>query len=1064
MSCGNYRFPTFLFIALMLFSSITFAGTTGKIVGKIIDKDTGEPLIGVNVIIMGTTQGAATDFEGDFVILNVSPGTHILKASMIGYTPITINRVVVKIDKTTPVNIELRIETIETGEVVVVAEKNLLKRDVSTSVISIEPEELFELPVASVNDIIELQAGVEEGLVVRGGGADQLLFQIDGITLRDPRNNQPISGVALTSIQEISIEKGGFNAEYGQVRSGIINIVSKEGSMNAYHGAVQVRYSPAQQKHLGISVYDPNSMWNRSYLDPDVAFTGTENGTWDEYDQRQYPHFEGWNSVSNALLSDDDPSNDLSPTAAKAVWEWQRRRRPSIEPDYIIDASFGGPVPIVGKDLGNLRFFGSFRYEKEMLLIPLSRDDYQEYFGALKLTSNLAEGMTLIISGNTGKSFNVAQNANDAQFNNLSFGITGQQFWNSSDFMRTPLQIASITNEQRSSRIFTESWYGEAVVQHLSLAGKLTHFINPTTFYEVSVEYLNRQFETGPLSQRDLDTKYEVVPGYFVDEAPFGFDINPNTGIAEPGFFFGGHSSTLRDSSSNTSFGLNFAITSQITKEHMIKAGVQFSYFDLNLKYGEVNEFFSTKNYVEEVWNPYRISAYVQDKMEMLGFVANLGVRIDISNPNTQWLDADPFDPYFSSNPGASTGIEESKSEVDVSISPRLGIAHPITENSKLYFNYGHFKQMPAYEEIYRVGRAVSGQIQNYGNPNLVQANTVSYELGYDHVLFDDYLIQVAAFYNDITDQQAYTQYVSNTVGYFRANNNSYADTRGVELTLKKTHGSWVRGFVNYTYQVNTSGAFGRKVVNEDRSEQKAYDRTTSNFYQDKPVPQPRANATLTFFTPMDYGMILGDWSANLLGVWRAGEYMTYNPKNSFGLENNVQVSDYLNFDLRINKTFNFNSLTVMVFMEIRNIFNNKSLSGASFYDSFDQSYYFESLQLPESDGYDNIVGEDRIGDYRERDVEFQPIEQRGNLEDFLPENANQRVIYYDLSTQKYMNVRSYIDPIDEVDKMRWEEVESGRMQKIKDEKAYIDMPNNSSFDFLNPRLFYFGINFSFNL
>ncbi|MCB9248628.1 MAG: hypothetical protein H6613_08810 [Ignavibacteriales bacterium] len=79
--------------------------------------------------------------------------------------------------------------------------------------------------------------------------------------------------------------------------------------------------------------------------------------------------------------------------------------------------------------------------------------------------------------------------------------------------------------------------------------------------------------------------------------------------------------------------------------------------------------------------------------MEMLGFVANIGVRMDMSNPNTVWDNADPFDPYFSSNPSKSTDVVKVKSKVDLTVSPRLGISHPITDKSKLYFNYGHFKQ-----------------------------------------------------------------------------------------------------------------------------------------------------------------------------------------------------------------------------------------------------------------------------------------------------------------------------------------------------------------------------------
>ena len=332
------------------------------------------------------------------------------------------------------------------------------------------------------------------------------------------------------------------------------------------------------------------------------------------------------------------------------------------------------------------------------------------------------------------------------------------------------------------------------------------------------------------------------------------------------------------------SYSLKGDLTSQITKEHLVKTGVEFSYYDLRLDYGLEEPFFNTSNYVKKQWNPYRISAYVQDKIEMLGFIANIGVRMDLSNPNTEWVNVDVFNKnYFSSNyDGVDTAFSKEKTNVDVSFSPRLGISHPITENSKLYFNYGHFKQMPAYEEIFRLGRSTNGQLLNFGNPNLVQAKTVSYELGYDHVLFDEYQLQVAAFYNDITNQLSYTQYQSDRlgVGYYEATNNSYADVRGLEITLRKTGGGWVRGFANYTYQVTTQGAFGKQTIDENPTQQKLIDQNTPLLYQQKPIPQPRANASLTFFTPGDFGPEfiginpLGDWSINLLGQWKAGEHI----------------------------------------------------------------------------------------------------------------------------------------------------------------------------------------------
>jgi outer membrane receptor protein involved in Fe transport len=1051
-----------IILTMLMLHSLIYAGTTGKIAGRVIDKDTGSPLPGVNILVKGTYLGGATDLDGFYTILNVPPGLHTVEASMIGYATVTLNEVRVYIDQTTPLDIEMNTESLEMDAVVIVAQRDIIKKDVSSSVIAIDPEEITTLPVSSLEAIVGLQAGVEEGLVIRGGGADELLLQVDGVTLRDPRNNQPISSIPLSSIQEVSIERGGFNAEYGEVRSGLVNIVSREGGLDNYYAAIQLKYSPYTPKHFGISVYDPESMWNKPYLDDDVCWTGTQNGAWDKYTQQQYPDFQGWNTVSEALLSDDNPNNDLSPAGAQKVWLYERRRRPSFEPDYIIDASLGGPVPFISKSLGNLRFFSSFRFEKEMLLIPLSRDDYKDYSGSLKINSDISRDLKLQITGTMGKNYNVAVNETDRQFDDPGWGINGVQFWSPTNYMRTPYKIAEMTNEERAARIFVESWYSQAVVRHLSLASKLTglNFINPNTFYEISFEYVNRDYTTGPLKERDLTKNYEVVPGYFVDEYPYGFYEGQETGVA--GMFLGGHSGQIRDSSNLSSYSLKADLTSQVTKEHLLKVGMQFSYYDLNLDYGAIRKAYNFYNYVKEEWNPFRFSIYIQDKIEMLGFIANIGVRMDYLDQNTKWIDVDPFDPnYYSSGFSESKDYPQKDVKPDVSLSPRLGISHPITETSKLYFNFGHFKQMPSYEQVYRIGRSSNGSMQNVGDPTLEQAKTVAYQLGYDHVISTDYLIQVAAYYNDVTNQQAMTQYISeiNNIGYFKANNNGYEDIRGFEFTLRKNSGRWIKGFANYTYNVITRGQFDRAQVNEDPSAQKELDDNTTTLYQQKPVPEPFANLNLTFLTPFDFGpkyfgiKPLSDWSINLLGEWRAGEHITYKTNPLREVINNVQLKDYYNFDLRINKTFDFKTLTLMFYMEVRNLFNFKRLSGAGFYDvEVDQYNYLASLHLPESKAYNNIPGNDRIGDYRKHGVEYQPIEQIGNINNVT--NPNIKAIYYDRSSGIYYK---FVDGVSE-------EVDKKTMDKILDDKAYIDMPNNTSFNFLNPRQIFYGINISFNL
>ncbi len=1066
MICKSKKCTICVFSLLVLYVvQIAIAGTTGKIAGIVVSEETGEPIIGVNVIVEDIGLGAATNTEGQYTILNVPPGTYTVRFSCIGYADILEKEVLVRIDQTTRLDAKMKIELIRGEEVVVIAVRDLVKKDVSTSVTSITINEVEDLPVSSISEAVTLQAGVDDGFVIRGGEANEALFIMDGITLRDPRNNEPITNIALSTVSEISLEKGGFKAEYGQVRSGIINVITKEGNKSEYSGSMTIRYSPPTPKHFYVSPYDENSMWMKPFLDPEVCWEGTENGAWDKYDQRQYPVFDGWNKISNNLLTNSNTDDDLSPIAAQRVWMWEHRRRPKFdEPDYNIDAGFGGPVPFISKSLGNLRFFTSFRMEREMLLIPLSRDDYLSFNGTLKLTADIDKKTKLRFSGILGKEYDVAINSDDSQFYTPGiWGRAGTNIWIPTYYIRSPFMIAKLTDEQRPTRIFCPSWYSQAEPSYSSMAANLTHSISPTSFYETKIEYLSRSYLTGPIEERDTETLYEIVPGYSVDESPFGWSSEPTTGIT--GMFFGGHSSTARDSSSNSSLSIKFDYTNQISFKNQIKAGFDFSYYTLNFDFGYINKAFGSSEFVKDKENPRRFAAYIQDKYEADGFIVNLGLRLDYSDPNTKWVyregkdifDEEFFGPKYEE--GKDYGAEKVKP--DIALSPRLGVSHPITRNSKLYFNYGHFKQMPAYEQIFRIGRSTTGPLQHYGDPGLEQAATVSYELGYDHIILNNYLVSLSAFYNDITNQQALTTYqnISGSVVYSKANNDSYEDIRGLEITLRKSKGEWLRGFLTYTYQAKTYGQFGKPAVFENPTEQKRYNENTRNFYQNKPVPQPHGNANITFLSPSDFGpdifglKLFTNWSINLLGEWQAGQFITWNPNNLVDINNNVQVRDFFNADLKIRKIFPLRKVNITIFADILNLFNMKRLSGASFWDSNDYIYYMESLHLSKSNAYNNIVGNDRAGDYRKHGVEFQPIEIVGSLP---TENISERAIYYNKTNETYNRFDSEMAD--------WGKVPDSEMNKILEDKAYIDMPNQTSFNFLNPRGVFFGLTVSFKI
>ena len=331
-------------------------------------------------------------------------------------------------------------------------------------------------------------------------------------------------------------------------------------------------------------------------MDPDVAFVGTENGTWDEFTQNQYPVFEGWNAVSESLVNDDDPTNDLTPQEAQDLFMWQHRKEEVKEADYNIDAGFGGPVPFIGKSLGNMRFFTSYRENKELLLIPLTRNDFKSYDWTLKLTSDITPSMKLSVSSILGRNHNIAVNGTEqAQIR----GTSGQGFGlrNSTDYIRSASEIASNISLQpgtSSSRVFSDSYYSNARVDHLGLSLDFTHALGANTFYDLRVDYFQRDYETGHTDLRS-DNLTEISPGVFADDAPFGWSPLPETGIGD-GILFGGHTSTSRDSSRTSSVLVKFDLTSQFNFNNQFKTGFEFVYNTLDLRYGVVNITFPESN------------------------------------------------------------------------------------------------------------------------------------------------------------------------------------------------------------------------------------------------------------------------------------------------------------------------------------------------------------------------------------------------------------------------------------------------------------------------------------
>ncbi len=256
-------------LAIFLAASVN-AGTSGKIVGKVIDEETRETLPGVNVIIEGLSLGAATNTAGEFFILRVPPGRYTISASMMGYKKIRVENVQVSIDKTSNVDFVLPPTILDLGEsVTIVATRPLVERDLTSTATTISADIIARMPVQTLQDVVNLQAGVVEGHF-RGGRSGEVAYLLDGVSLNDVYSGDNALVIESSAIQELQVISGTFNAEYGQAMSGIVNVVTKEGG-ETYHGKIS--------SYIGDYVSgNKDIFWNIDKFNPTYNMEASLNG------------------------------------------------------------------------------------------------------------------------------------------------------------------------------------------------------------------------------------------------------------------------------------------------------------------------------------------------------------------------------------------------------------------------------------------------------------------------------------------------------------------------------------------------------------------------------------------------------------------------------------------------------------------------------------------------------------------------------------------------------------------------------------------------------------------
>jgi len=719
-----------LCLILFFFSvSVVSAGTVGKISGTISDRETGDPLPGVNVMIEGTYLGSSTDIDGYFVILNVPVGRHSLTAKYIGYQDMIIRDVAVSVDLTSKVSFELIPTTLEISEsIVVTARRELIRRDETNTNIITTAEDISNLPVRGIQSLASLTAGVVKQennpiMNIRGGRNGENAVYIDGVLANDPYNNAVRVYLPNEAIEEMSVQTGGFNAEYGEAMSGIIITTTKAGTQD-YHAsfeAITDEFLSKDDKQFGLDTY------SYGYSEYTAALGGP-----------LFPGLRHTFHISGTRLFEADHTPS---------WGW-------AENEDKPDAFKSGVIP------GNQSSTWSFTGKTKLQLT-----NNMDLKGSLTWTDRTYANAGTVFDMSPIWLYNI-EHAPQWYTEHRSFNLMFTHAPMPSTFYNLQVNFFH-TFRENYDRYFKDDLfaYGDPSLNPHAPEGSYL----PGQIYNarIGVDF----FAPGAQYNYYFKNKTQYIGAEFDITHQYGKNHTIKAGL---GYKY----HTLRE----------FAVLSPTllasdadqNELSRFRAG-DVRFYGYDLRGNEVNsgDYFEdvtrdvnatpTDGYQKQApYHPIVMHAYLQDKIEMDDIVINFGLRYDRIDPNA-WQFKD-LSAQLDDNDDiiAGTGLahgdqtfdasDVEDSEVNQFISPRLGVSFPVTEKTIFHAQFGKFYQTPDLQDLYLSPFYIDSWVQSGGyftlldNPNLKPPKTTAYEIGFKQMLSNTATLRLTAFYKETED------------------------------------------------------------------------------------------------------------------------------------------------------------------------------------------------------------------------------------------------------------------------------------------------------------------------
>ncbi|HVP36938.1 MAG TPA: TonB-dependent receptor [Terriglobales bacterium] len=481
----------------------------------------------------------------------------------------------------------------------------------------------------------------------------------------------------------------------------------------------------------------------------------------------------------------------------------------------------------------------------------------------------------------------------------------------------------------------------------------LTHNINKNTYYDLSANYFVTKSERGDDSLwRDYNNYINTVswtdslfgPDGRYDYRTSGWSYGDNK--RQDGnniYYLPGVSQRVYSKRQSSYYGINFDLVSQVNSYNQIKGGFETRFytvrwFRIDLPW-RANPFLDNYDKDYDIhgtishgspYKPTTAAVYLQDKLEFQGMVVNAGLRFDMLRAG-----ADEFKDQLDVAEGTQ------KTPLDYKISPRLGIAFPVSDNTLFHFNYGHFFQPPELQYLYE-GVADAINYINTGNaiigdPGLRSEKTIAFEAGLTRSFSSTLRFDITFFSKDITNLVD-TRLRTGLNRYVIYTNSDYARVRGLELALEKRKEHFISGKISYTLsEAKGTGSYEREGY---------YDYVTSSTGPD--IVFPKTEFYLDFdqrhTISADVDIRAGEKegvqpfrNAGLNILFTLGSGFPYTPRTpvAFNLQglgkalgdvNSARQPWTYRIDLKADKTFNMGALNSTFYLEVINLLNTENV------------------------------------------------------------------------------------------------------------------------------------------